>query len=60
MTVYKFWCEWDIGINEFLWRDYYQMEEDVAKALSDCGIEDTIEELEGAGLLGFDSVKVIG
>lgn len=60
MMVYKFWCEWDIGINEYLWRDYYQMEEDVAKALSDCGIDDTIEELEDAGLLGFDSVKVIG
>ncbi|UPW35932.1 hypothetical protein QE320_gp122 [Pseudomonas phage EM] len=60
MTVYRFWCEWDIGINSCIWADYYDMKEDVARALEECGIEESVDDLADAGLLGFDSVKVIG
>lgn len=58
LTVYKFWCEWDIGINDELWFDQEDMLEDISKALKEVDIEESIEQLEDDGLIGFQWQRV--
>ncbi|MGR3967835.1 hypothetical protein FW800_25730 [Pseudomonas sp. 910_23] len=58
MEVTKIWCEWDIGVNECLWTTEAAAMKDVAEALTGVGIEEPIEELLSAGLLGFEQVIV--
>ncbi|WP_442108463.1 hypothetical protein [Pseudomonas sp. NUPR-001] len=58
MEVTKIWCEWDIGLNECLWASEEKAMEDVAEALTSCGIEDSVAELLSAGLLGFEQTTV--
>ena len=58
MDVTTFWCEWDIGINDDIFIDEEVARVAVAAALTDMDIDETVEELEDQGLLGFDNVEV--
>lgn len=59
MKVWKFWCEWDIGYNDSVFSSENLCRKYVRQALKDCGIEESMEECEGAGYLGFGTVNVI-
>lgn len=59
MHVFRFDCEWDIGINHKLWKDADKMEQDIRAALLDCGIDDDFEELEADGYINMEMVEVV-
>ena len=59
MKVTRMWCEWDIGCNDDVFED-----EDVARKMAEhclecVGIEETLEELEEEGLIGFEDYEVV-
>lgn len=52
MKYYSFTCEWDIGINEQLFSTAEIARAHIAKAMKECGVEDTtIDEAEDEGLV---------
>lgn len=56
--VYTFWCEYDLGINDNIYKDVHTLREDVTKALDSCGLEESLEELEAEGLFHIDIKRV--
>lgn len=60
MKVMTILCEWDIGINDNVYATEELAREAAKAALLDCGIEETMDELEDDGLISFESNHVIG
>ncbi len=60
MKYYKFWCEWDIGINDEIYASYEVAVKHISQALEDCFADNdddmdySIEGLEDEGLLGIE------
>lgn len=52
-------CEWDIGQEGIAFENHRLAVEWVKEALVDCGIEDTLEELEAEGLVNYDTLVVV-
>lgn len=59
MNVTTVWCEWDIGISDSVFLNEEVAREHATRALESCGVEETIEELEEEGLLGFETKEVV-
>lgn len=57
--MYSVWCEWDIGINEYIFATYEVAKAHALSNLEACGIEETFEELESEGLIRIEAVEVI-
>lgn len=58
-SVVQVVCEWDIGqdLQVFDTRDAAEIW--VKEALSDCGIDDPLEELEDAGLVSYNEITIV-
>lgn len=52
-------CEWDIGQENYVFTSQSLAEEWVIQALIDCGIDDPLEELEGAGLVAYNYIEIV-
>ena len=59
MEITTFWCEYDIGINERVFKDEDVARSHVRQALRDCGLKESLEELEEDVLVGFETQEVI-
>ena len=59
MKVTTVWCEYDIGINENVYSCESVARNYAGKALASCGLDGTVSDLEGDGLIGFDTIRVI-
>ncbi|AMO44133.1 nucleotide pyrophosphohydrolase [Ruegeria phage vB_RpoS-V10] len=51
--------EWDIGLDGIVYDTVEALKDAQRVALVICGIEDSFEELEGEGLVGFEEIEVL-
>lgn len=58
-VYYQLWCEWDCGFVGKLFTSEEAALAYAAEVLPDVGIEDTVDELLDAGLLGTEELVVI-
>lgn len=58
VVYYKLRCEWDCGFDWLLFTTEEAAFNYAAKILPGCGVEDSVEELVDAGLLGTDELVV--
>ena len=59
MRVYKIWCKWDIGQDDKLWQSAESSIIWAKEALISRGLDESYDELEYEGLIGFDFIDVI-
>lgn len=57
-VYYKLWCEWDCGFDGLLFTTEEAAFDYAAEIIPDCGVEDSVEGLVDAGLLGTDELVV--
>lgn len=57
-TVYRVRCEWDIGLEYYVFKTLETAREETVKALLSCGIDDDLDELRDAGMVGFEHLYV--
>lgn len=57
MTVWGFWCEWDIGLNGALWATRELAERDLREAIAD-SFDESFEDLMSAGLIRINKQEV--
>ena len=58
-TVIRIWCEWDIGNENIVFSDFDIARQWADQAIKDAGLEESMEELEQDGLIGFKQVQLI-
>ncbi|QHJ79338.1 MAG: hypothetical protein [Bacteriophage sp.] len=58
-TVIRIWCEWDIGNENIVFSDFDIARQWADQAIKDSGLEESMEELEQHGLIGFEQLKLI-
>ena len=65
MKYYKIWCEWDIGINDYIFSSYDIAVSHIKEALVDAdfdesdGFDYSIEALTDEGLLGIEEGEML-
>ena len=57
--VVTMWCEWEIGCEQSVFADMATAKAVAAKCLEGCCIEESVEELIGAGLIGFETKTIV-
>lgn len=57
--MYKVICEWDIGINEYIFASFDVAMQHALVNLEACGIEESFNELSDEGLIRIEAVEVI-
>lgn len=55
---YRVYSEWDIGLEDTIFEDMIDAESTVREHLVSSGIEDSLEELKGEGLVSFEPVEL--
>ncbi len=58
MIVYTFWCEYDLGLNDKIYKEESTLRKEVINALDSCGMEETLQELEDDGLFYVESQEL--
>jgi hypothetical protein len=56
--MYRVRCEWDIGLEYYIFKSLETAREETVKALLDCAIDDDLDELRDAGLVVFEYLYV--
>ena len=57
-VVYKFWCEWDIGLEEVVFDDPDVAERYAREAIAEM-MDDDFDDLVRESLIGLDTIEVI-
>jgi hypothetical protein len=57
MWIVKVWSEWELSCND-LFMSEEKARAKVARALEDCGLEESLEEYMEEGLISFEDVWV--
>lgn len=50
--------EWDLGIGDVVFGSKEEARTDAAEALTNCGIEESLQECEDDGLVRYEQLKV--
>jgi hypothetical protein len=58
-TMIKLYCEWDIGHEGVVFTSKEKAREWARKHLAYAGVEETLEECEDYGLIGYETVEVV-
>ena len=59
MIVYQIWCEWDIGLEDVVFRTEESAWANAKQALVDCKIDDDFDDLKADGYIGLERLKVL-
>lgn len=58
-TLYMLWCEWDIGQEYYIFSSIESARHWAKGSLRMAGIEESLEEIEDEGLIGYKKVELL-
>lgn len=54
---YQVWCEYDLGLGRFFYDSFGAAKDAAKKAVKECGIEESFDELMSSGLLQIEEYE---